>query len=109
MGLGGTDPPDRVLRSLVSNPDKVFTESERRDAVDVKAGGIGVILSRLEDFDLGRHNGNYWEFGEDGDVAAYTSMLKGTRVANELSVKRIMWSGWNTQSTTRIADEFSAR
>lgn len=74
---------DRVMRFLATHPDKAFTQSEIRDATDVKAGSISVVLSRLEDRGLVRHKGNYWAVGESDDVAAYTSMLESTRAANE--------------------------
>jgi len=74
---------DRVMRFLATHPDQAFTQSEIRDATDVKAGSISVVLSRLEDRGLVRHKGNYWALGEVDDVAAYTSMLESTRAANE--------------------------
>ena len=74
---------DRVMRFLAAHPDQAFTQSEIRDATDVKAGSISVVLSRLEDRDLVRHKGNYWALGEDEDVASYTSMLESTRAAND--------------------------
>jgi len=74
---------DRVMRFLAGHPDHAFTQSEIRDATDVKAGSISVVLSRLEDRGLVRHKGNYWALGEDDEVAAYTSMLESTRAAND--------------------------
>ncbi|MFB6140712.1 MAG: helix-turn-helix transcriptional regulator [Halosimplex sp.] len=74
---------DRVMQFLASHPDKAFTQSEIREATDVKAGSISVVLSRLEERGLVRHKGNYWALGEDDEVAAYTSMLESTRAANE--------------------------
>jgi predicted transcriptional regulator of viral defense system len=74
---------DRVMRFLAAHPDKAFTQSEVRDATEVKAGSISVVLSRLEDRGLVRHKGNYWALGEDDEVAAYTSMLESTRAAND--------------------------
>lgn len=74
---------DRVMRFLALHPDKAFTQSEIRDATDVKAGSISVVLSRLENRGLVRHKGNYWALGEEDDVAAYTSMLESTHAANE--------------------------
>ena len=74
---------ERVMRFLATHPEQAFTQSEIRDATDVKAGSISVVLSRLEDRDLVRHKGNYWALGEDEDVASYTSMLEGTRAAND--------------------------
>jgi predicted transcriptional regulator of viral defense system len=74
---------DRVMRFLAANPDQAFTQSEIRDATDVKAGSISVVLSRLEDRGLVRHKGNYWALGADDEVAAYASMAASTRAANE--------------------------
>lgn len=74
---------DRVMGFLAANPDKAFTQSEIRDATDINAGSISVVLSRLEDRGLVRHKGNYWALGEDDDVAAYISMLESTRAAND--------------------------
>ena len=74
---------ERVMRFLATHPEQAFTQSEIRDATDVKAGSISVVLSRLEDRDLVRHKGNYWALGEDEDVASYTSMLGSTRAAND--------------------------
>ena len=74
---------DRVIQFLAAHPDKAFTQSEIRDATDVKAGSISVVLSRLKDRGLVRHKGNYWALGEDDDVAAYTSLLESTRAAND--------------------------
>jgi len=74
---------DRVMRFLATHPEQAFTQSEIRDATDVKAGSISVVLSRLEDRGLVRHKGNYWALGEVDDVAAYASMLESTRAANE--------------------------
>jgi len=79
---GGTN-ADRVMRFLTAHPDKAFTQSEIRDATDIKAGSISVVLSRLEDRGLVRHKGNYWALGEGDDVAAYTSLLESTRSAND--------------------------
>lgn len=80
---GGETNADRVMRFLAAHPDKAFTQSEIRDATDVKAGSISVVLSRLEDRGLVRHKGNYWALGESDDVAAYVSMVESTRTANE--------------------------
>ena len=74
---------DRVMRFLAAHPDQAFTQSEIRNATDVKSGSISVVLSRLEDRGLVRHKGNYWALGEADDVAAYTSMLESTRAAND--------------------------
>jgi len=74
---------DRVMRFLATHPEQAFTQSEIRDATDVKPGSISVVLSRLEDRGLVRHKGTYWALGEVDDVAAYASMLESTRAAND--------------------------
>ena len=74
---------DRVMRFLAANPDRAFTQSEIRDATDVKAGSISVVLSRLENRGLVRHKGTYWALGEADDLAAYTSMVESTQTAND--------------------------
>lgn len=74
---------DRIMRFLAAHADKAFTQSEIRDATDVKAGSISVVLSRLEDRGLVRHKGNYWTLGEADEVAAYTSLYESTRAAND--------------------------
>ena len=80
---GGETNAERVMRFLTEHPDQAFMQSEIRDATDVKAGSISVVLSRLEDRDLVRHKGNYWTLGEDEDIAAYSRMLESTRAAND--------------------------
>ena len=74
---------DRVMRFLAGHPDQAFTQREIRDATDVKAGSISVVLSRLEDRGLVRHKGNYWAVGEADEIAAYTSLYERTRAAND--------------------------
>lgn len=80
---GGETNAERVMRFLAAHPDQAFTQSEIRDATDVKAGSISVVLSRLEDRDLVRHKGNYWTLGDVDDIAAYTSFSESTRAAND--------------------------
>ena len=74
---------DRVMQFLSANPDQAFTQSEIRDATDVNAGSISVVLSRLEDRGLVRHKGTYWALGEADNLAAYTSMAESTKTAND--------------------------
>ncbi|WP_416841579.1 MarR family transcriptional regulator [Haloferax sp. DFSO52] len=74
---------ERVMRFLAAHPDKAFTQSEIRDATDVKAGSISVVLARLEDRGLVRHKGTFWALGKADEVAAYTDLLESTRAANE--------------------------
>ncbi|WP_255152202.1 MarR family transcriptional regulator [Halorarius halobius] len=82
QGSGETN-ADRVMRFLAAHPDKAFTQSEIRDATDVKAGSISVVLSRHEDRGLVRHKGTYWTLGEADEVAAYASLVESTRAAND--------------------------
>lgn len=74
---------DRVMRFLAAHPSQAFTQSEIRDATDVKAGSISVVLSRLEDRGLVRHKGNYWALGDADEVAAYSGLYQSTRAAND--------------------------
>jgi len=83
LQINGETNAERVMRFLATHPEQAFTQSEIRDATDVKAGSISVVLSRLEDRDLVRHKGNYWAVGEDEEVASYTSMFESTRAAND--------------------------
>lgn len=79
----GTTNADRVMRFLAAHPDQAFTQSEIRDATDVNAGSISVVLSRLEGRGLVRHKGTYWALGEADEVAAYASIVESTRAAND--------------------------
>jgi len=74
---------ERVMRFLGAHPEQAFTQSEIRDATDVKAGSISVVLSRLEDRDLVRHRGIYWALGDADEVAAYAGLSESTRAAND--------------------------
>ena len=74
---------DRVMRFFATHSDQAFTQSEIRDATDVKAGSISVVLSRLEDRGLVRHKGKYWALGDADEVAAYTGFSESTRAAND--------------------------
>jgi len=80
---GGDTNADRVMRFLAAHPEQAFTQSEIRDATDVKAGSISVVLSRLEERGLVRHKGNYWALGDAEDVAAYAGLRESTRAAND--------------------------
>jgi predicted transcriptional regulator of viral defense system len=80
---GGETNADRVMRFLATHADQAFTQSEIRDATEVKAGSISVVLSRLEDRGLVRHKGNYWALGDADEVAAYTGLSESTRAAND--------------------------
>jgi len=71
------------MRFLAVNPNQAFTQSEIRDATDVKSGSISVVLSRLENRGLVRHKGIYWALGEADELAAYASMAESTQTAND--------------------------
>ena len=79
----GTTNADRIMRFLAAHPDHAFTQSEIREATDVKAGSISVVLSRLEDRGLVRHKGTYWALGDADEVTAYTNIAESTRTAND--------------------------
>lgn len=83
LDSNGETNADRVMRFLATHPDQAFTQSEIREATEVKAGSISVVLSRLEERGLVRHKGTYWALGDDDEVAAYTSIVESTRTANE--------------------------
>jgi len=85
---GGETNAERVMRFLASHPDKAFTQGEIRDATDVKAGSISVVLSRLEERELVRHKGTYWALGEADEVAAYTDLLEARAPQTNNSAKR---------------------
>lgn len=80
---GGATNAERVMRFLAGNPNQAFTQSEIRDATNVKSGSISFVLSRLEERGLVRHKGQYWALGEVEDIATYTSLSESTRAANE--------------------------
>lgn len=65
--------PHTVLTFLATNDDKAFTQTEIHDATDIPRSSIGVVLSRLEDRGLVRHQGRYWAIGDDDRLAAYAT------------------------------------
>lgn len=64
----------RVLMFLAEHPDAAFRQQEFLERLDVKAGSIGPVLSRLEDRGVVRHKGKYWTLGNDERLASYTAM-----------------------------------
>ncbi|KXB07272.1 hypothetical protein AKJ52_00625 [candidate division MSBL1 archaeon SCGC-AAA382C18] len=74
---------EKVLNFLLKNPDKAFTRSEIMESTGVKAGSIGVTLSRLEKKGLLRHKGNYWTLAPDDKIATLSTELYGTEIANK--------------------------
>ncbi|EMA44442.1 MarR family transcriptional regulator [Halococcus saccharolyticus] len=65
--------PYRVLRFLAENDDSAFTQTEIHEALDIKRGSVGAVLSRLEDRGLVRHRGRYWAVAEDDRLASYAA------------------------------------
>ena len=60
IGIDEGTNADAVLRFLVKNDERAFTQSEIHDETEVKRGSVGAVLSRLEEADLVRHKGKYW-------------------------------------------------
>lgn len=65
--------PYRILQFLAENNDKAFTQAEIHDAMDIKRGSVGAVLSRLADRGLVRHRGRYWAIAEDDRLASYAA------------------------------------
>jgi predicted transcriptional regulator of viral defense system len=70
--------PYRVLQFLAKNDDKAFTQTEIHDAMDIKRGSVGAVLSRLADRGLVRHRGRYWAISEDDRLASYAAQLNAS-------------------------------
>jgi predicted transcriptional regulator of viral defense system len=65
--------PHTVLTFLATNDEQAFTQTEIHDATDIPRGSVGVVLSRLEDRGLVRHQGRYWAIAEDERLASYAA------------------------------------
>lgn len=65
--------PHTVLTFLAVNDDQAFTQTEIHEATDIPRGSVGVVLSRLEERGLVRHQGRYWAIGEDERLASYAA------------------------------------
>ena len=65
--------PHRILQFLTENDDKAFTQTEIHNAMDIKRGSVGAVLSRLADRGLVRHRGRYWAIAEDDRLASYAA------------------------------------
>lgn len=65
--------PHTVLTFLAANDEQAFTQTEIHEATDIPRGSVGVVLSRLEERDLVRHQGRYWAIGEDERLASYAA------------------------------------
>jgi len=63
--------PHTVLTFLATNDEQAFTQTEIHEATDIPRGSVGVVLSRLEDRGLVRHQGRYWAIGDDDRLASY--------------------------------------
>jgi len=83
LGIADGTNADRVLEFLADQPENAFTRKEIQEASEINPGSIGVVLTRLEAKGLVRHKGKYWAIAEDDRLAAYQSMLLGTRAAND--------------------------
>lgn len=66
----------RVLTFLAEHPEQAFRQQEFIKRLDIKAGSIGPVLSRLEERGLVRHKGRYWAVGSDERLASYTAMAQ---------------------------------
>lgn len=65
--------PHTVLTFLATNDEQAFTQTEIHEATDIARGSVGVVLSRLEDRGLVRHQGRYWAIGDDERLASYAA------------------------------------
>ncbi|WP_158854329.1 helix-turn-helix domain-containing protein [Halorhabdus sp. CUG00001] len=65
--------PHTVLTFLAINDEQAFTQTEIHEATDIPRGSVGVVLSRLEDRGLVRHQGRYWAIGDDERLASYAA------------------------------------
>ena len=65
--------PYTVLAFLAANDEHAFTQSEIHEATDIPQGSVGVVLSRLEDRGLVRHQGRYWAIADDDRLGSYAA------------------------------------
>lgn len=65
--------PYTVLAFLAANDGHAFTQSEIHEATDIPQGSVGVVLSRLEDRGLVRHQGRYWAIADDDRLSSYAA------------------------------------
>ena len=72
-----------VVEFLLEHSEKAFTPKEIENEVDVPDGGVGVILSRLEEKGIVRHKGKYWTLETDDRVAGISAMLASTKALND--------------------------
>lgn len=71
---GGTNAYD-VLTFLVEHREQAFKQGEIADATDIPTGSISVVLSRLEDFGVVEHKGEYWKAAPDDRIASLEAMF----------------------------------
>ena len=83
LGIADGTNADHVLEFLAGRPESAFTRKEVQRATEISPGSIGVVLARLEAKGLVHHKGKYWTIAEDDRLAAYRSMVLGTRAAND--------------------------
>ena len=62
--------PHTILTFLMINDEQAFTQTEIHEATEIPRGSVGVVLSRLEDRGLVRHQGRYWAIAEDDRLAS---------------------------------------
>lgn len=82
LDLNEGSQPYRILQFLLDHPDLAFTPAEIHEATGINRNSVGVVLTRLEDRDLVRHEGRYWAIAEDDRLAAYAAQ----RAASSASV-----------------------
>jgi len=99
---------DRVMGFLAANPDQAFTQSEIRDATDVKAGSISVVLSRRKSWTCPsqRHLLGTRRRRRHRGLQVWPRAPKPRTIT---SVQKILRSGSNTQSTKRRPSDILAR
>lgn len=73
--------PHTVLTFLATNDEQAFTQTEIHEATDLPRGSVGVVLSRLEDRGLVRHQGRYWAIGKDDRLASYAAQQAASSVS----------------------------
>lgn len=70
-----------LYRFLLTNGDKAFRQREIRQAVDVPDGSVGPTLSRLEQYGLLEHRGQYWTIA-DSERAIESAAQMGAETAD---------------------------
>lgn len=65
----------KIMTFLRNNSDKAFKQGEIAEGSGVKLGSVGVVLARLQEYDLVEHKGEYWRLASDARLGAYEGML----------------------------------